>query len=159
LQQQQTIERLQQEIERLKVSLQDSQNSSKPPSSDLLKKPENRKCQKTKQPSPSGNQEGKRVILARLALVFGRVDRVANPPPPECSHCGSHDFVEQPVGLQRQQVAQLVASPIEVVNRHTYRVPIVTHMAAWPASIVPGQDLSVELQAMLVWLGNYGHPH
>jgi len=35
VQQQQTIERLQQEIERLKVSLQlDSQNSSKPPSSD-----------------------------------------------------------------------------------------------------------------------------
>jgi transposase len=27
-----------------------------------------------------------------------------------------------------------------------------------PASgIVPGQDLSIDLQALLVWLGNYGH--
>jgi len=27
-----------------------------------------------------------------------------------------------------------------------------------PASgIVPGQDLSIGLQALLVWLGNYGH--
>jgi transposase len=23
--------------------------------------------------------------------------------------------------------------------------------------IVPGQDLSIDLQALLVWLGNYGH--
>ena len=48
-QQQQIIEQLQQEIERLKVSLQlNSQNSSKPPSSDLLKKPET--------PKPSSDQ-------------------------------------------------------------------------------------------------------
>jgi len=61
VQQQQTIERLQQEIERLKVSLQlDSQNSSKPPSSDLLKKPGKQKMSEDKQPSPSGNQEGNR---------------------------------------------------------------------------------------------------
>ena len=31
------------------------------------------------------------------------------------------------------------------------------HTAPWPESIVPGQDLGVSLQALLVWLGNYGH--
>ena len=25
------------------------------------------------------------------------------------------------------------------------------------SGIVPGQDLSIDLQALLVWLGNYGH--
>lgn len=29
--------------------------------------------------------------------------------------------------------------------------------AEWPSSVVPGQDLGVSLQALLVWLGNYGH--
>ena len=31
------------------------------------------------------------------------------------------------------------------------------HIAAWPVSIVPSLDLGVSLQALLVWLGNYGH--
>jgi len=31
-----------------------------------------------------------------------------------------------------------------------------THFS-WPQTIVPGQDLGVSLQALLVWLGNYGH--
>ncbi|MEY2858071.1 MAG: hypothetical protein RLZZ74_2383, partial [Cyanobacteriota bacterium] len=26
-----------------------------------------------------------------------------------------------------------------------------------PAGIVPGRDLNIKLQALLVWLGNYGH--
>ncbi len=62
VQQQQTIERLQQEIERLKVSLQlDTQNSSKPPSSDLLKKPEKQKTSEDKTTEPKrkpGGQPG-----------------------------------------------------------------------------------------------------
>ncbi len=30
-------------------------------------------------------------------------------------------------------------------------------MGAPASGIVPGQDLSIDLQALLVWLGNYGH--
>ena len=30
-------------------------------------------------------------------------------------------------------------------------------MGAAASGIVPGQDLSIDLQALLVWLGNYGH--
>ena len=49
-QQQQAIEQLTQEVNRLKISLGlDSQTSSKPPSTDLLKKPEKAK----EEPSPS----------------------------------------------------------------------------------------------------------
>ena len=162
VQQQETIERLQQEIERLKVSLQlDSQNSSKPPSSDLLKKPEKQKMSEDKTTEPKRKPGGQPGHPGKTRKGFGRVDRYEILRSQECSHCGSHDFVEQPVCIQRQQVAQLVASPIEVVEylRHTLSCAHCgqTHTAAWPASIVPGQDLSVELQAMLVWLGNYGH--
>lgn len=60
-----------------------------------------------------------------------------------------------------QQVAQLVERPIEVVEyqRHSCECRRCgqMHTAEWPQTIVPGQDLGVSLQALLVWLGNYGH--
>ena len=63
--------------------------------------------------------------------------------------------------MQVQQVAQLVERPIEVVEYQRQSCQCVhcgeVHIAAWPQSIVPGQDLGVSLQALLVWLGNYGH--
>ncbi len=60
-----------------------------------------------------------------------------------------------------QQVAQLVERPIEIVEyqRHSCKCTHCgqIHAAEWPSSLVPGQDLGVGLQALLVWLGNYGH--
>lgn len=69
--------------------------------------------------------------------------------------------VAQPVAMQVQQVAQLVERPIEIVEYQRQSCQC-THcgevqISAWPESIVPGQDLGVSLQALLVWLGNYGH--
>lgn len=65
------------------------------------------------------------------------------------------------MAVQVQQVAQLVERPIEVVEYHRLTCQCVhcreVHTAPWPESIVPGQDLGVSLQALLVWLGNYGH--
>lgn len=69
--------------------------------------------------------------------------------------------VAQPVAVQVQQVAQLVERPIEIVEYQRQSCQCAdcgeVHTAAWPQSIVPGQDLGVSLQALLVWLGNYGH--
>lgn len=63
--------------------------------------------------------------------------------------------------MQRQQVARLVVWPIEIVEyqRLTCECAQCSQgvIAAWPEDIIPGQDLSVGLQALLVWLGNYGH--
>ena len=63
--------------------------------------------------------------------------------------------------MQVQQVAQLVEHPIEIVEYQRRSCQCVhcgeVHIGAWPESIVPGQDLGVSLQALLVWLGNYGH--
>ncbi len=110
---------------------------------------------------PSVNRVGNQDIWEKPALVFGRVDRYEVLRPLECPHCGSHEFVEQPVAVQIQPVAQLVEHPIEIVEYQQQRCQCAhcgqTHTADWPESIVPGQDLGVSLQALLVWLGNYGH--
>lgn len=162
VQQQQVIEELQQEICRLKLSLQkDSQTSSKPPSSDLLKKPEKRPAEQHKTKTSKRKPGGQPGHPGKTRKGFGRVERYELLKPQKCLHCGGIEFVENPVAVQRQQVAQLVAHPIEVVEyqRHTCKCAGCgqLHTVDWPKGIVPGQDLSVGLQSLLVWLGNYGH--
>ncbi len=161
-QQQRTIEELQPEVERLKVILgQDSQTSSKPPSTDLLKKPEKQKesseLTKTSKRKPGG-QPGH---PGKTRRGFDRVDRYEVLRPQDCPCCGKSEFTEQPVSVQRQQVVQLVERPLEIVEYQRQTCQCVhcgqTHTAAWSENIMPGQDLSVGLQALLVWLGNYGH--
>ncbi len=162
LHQQTVIEQLQQEIERLKAQQRtDSLSSSLPPSTDLIKKSEKPKD------SIGDIQEGKRKSggqpghPGRTRKGFGRVDRYEILRPQVCPHCGTQEFAGEPVAVQVQQVAQLVERPIEIVEyqRHSCQCAHCGQgtTAAWPDSIVPGQDLGVSLQALLVWLGNYGH--
>lgn len=58
-------------------------------------------------------------------------------------------------------MARLVERPIEVVEYHQLTCQCAECgqrvSARLPEDVVPGQDLSVGLQALLVWLGNYGH--
>lgn len=100
-------------------------------------------------------------MSVKPALVFGRVDRYEIVRPEVCPDCGSIEFNQQPVAMQVQQVAQLVERPIEVVEyqRHSCECSDCgqIHTASWPESIVLGQELSVSVQALLVWDGNYGH--
>lgn len=157
-----SAEQLQQEVFRLKLSLQkDSQTSSKPPSTDLLLKPEKPKVDSTETKASKRKPGGQPGHPGHTRKGFKRVDRHEYLKPQQCSHCGGLEFLESPVSVQRQQVAQLVARPIEVVEyqRHTCTCAQCgqTQTAAWPEGIVPGQDLSVGVQALLVWLGNYGH--
>lgn len=165
--QQRVIEQLVQEVHRLKISLHlDSQTSSKPPSTDLLKKPEQKPSGETEPPQtaaerPKRKPGGQPGHQGKTRKGFGRVDRYEIIRPQACSNCGSQEFVAEPVLVQMQQVAQLVARPIEVVEYQQHSCECVhcgqTHTAPWPENIVPGQDLGVSLQAFLVWLGNYGH--
>lgn len=165
LEQQRVIEQLRQAVNALQVSLHlDSQTSSKPPSTDLLKKSEKAKASQppeTATETPKRKPGGQPGHPGKTRKGFGRVDRYEILRPQECPHCGFQEFAQAPVSVQRHQVAQLVERPIEVVEyqRHTCECTHCgqIHTAAWPSSIVPEQDLSVELQALLVWLGNYGH--
>lgn len=65
------------------------------------------------------------------------------------------------IGYRKQQVATLAARPIEVVEYQRAKCQCLECGAevigAQAQGIVPGQDLSIDLQALLVWLGNYGH--
>ena len=163
LTQQKLIEKLQQELEKLKDKQPtNSKTSSKPPSSDLIQKSETVALEGSKEsetePKPKpGGQPGH---IGKTRKGFGRVDRYEISTPDSCEHCGSRELSEM-MGYSKQQVACLAALPIEVVEYQRVKCQCLEcgAMALGPVSpgIVPGQDLSIDLQALLVWLGNYGH--
>ncbi len=151
-QQQAMIGQLQQEIERLKVNQQtNSQTSSKPPSTDLLtksEKPKDAQEFKSEGKRKPGGQPGH---PGKTRKGFGKIDRYLVLRPEQCPRCGSANFLESPVAVERQQVARLVERPIEVVEyqrQHCQCVRCGDSVAApWAADMVPGQDLSIGLQA------------
>lgn len=69
--------------------------------------------------------------------------------------------MSEPIKIEKQQVAQLVERPIEIVEYHRHRCCCQhcgnLQTADWSSQIVPGQDLGVRLQAFLGWINNYGH--
>lgn len=158
----QEIEQFKQEIERLKAQQNtDSQISSKPPSTDLLKKSEKHKASAETIETDKRKPGGQPGHPGKTRKGFGRVERYEILRPQACPNCGTQEFTAQPVTVQVQQVAQLVERPIEIVEYQRHSCQCIhcgeVHTACWPDSIVPGQDLGVSLQAWLVWLGNYGH--
>ena len=82
--------------------------------------------------------------------------RYANTPIIQTSNSFPHKYRRA-----TQQVACLVAKPIEVVEYQTQSCKCLECggivLGSVPEGIVPGQDLNINLQALLVWLGNYGH--
>ncbi|MGF1496517.1 MAG: IS66 family transposase, partial [Elainellaceae cyanobacterium] len=169
LQQQQVIEGFTQEVERLKAIVErDSRTSSKPPSSDLLRRSEKKEetaveDESQGDASPTGKRKrgGQAGHEGKTRKGFGRVDRYEVVEPQVCPHCGGSHIETAGRSYRLYQVAQLVKCPIEVVEYQQWR----GHCgrcgeqveAPLPADVVAGQDLGVSLQAMLVWLGHYGH--
>ncbi len=135
-----------------------SQTSSKPPSTDLIQKSEKPTVKpEADQKKKPGGQPGHQ---GKTRKGFGRVDRTEISSPEICLNCGSQELSEV-INIHRQQVATLVAKPIEVVEYQTQSCKCLECGAVVRGEphqgVVPGQDLSVNLQALLVWLGNYGH--
>lgn len=157
------IEELKQEVEKLRVIRDlDSKTSSKPPSSDLLKKPENQKPQgEPEAVTPKRKPGGQPGHEGKTRKGFGRVDRYEILRPQVCTVCGYTEFSSEPVRIERQQVAQLVERPIEIVEYHRHKCQCqncgATESADWSPAMIPGQDLGLKLQAFLGWMGNYGH--
>lgn len=135
-----------------------SQTSSQPPSLDLIQKSEKAKDQIEEEPKKKpGGQPGHE---GKTRRGFGRVDRYEISFPEICQWCGSRELSEA-ISFQTQQVACLVAKPIEVVEYQTQSCKCLecggVVRGSLSEGIVPGQDLNINLQALLVWLGNYGH--
>jgi transposase len=156
--QQEVIEYLKEEIEKLKLSRDlNSKTSSKPPSSDLLFKSEKKKENSEKKRKPGG-QPGHQ---GKTRKGFERVDRYEILRASCCCHCARDMALAKIRKTEKQQVAQLVPRPIEIVEyqRQILECPHCHKLAnsEWSPEIIPGQDLGVRLQGLLGWLGNYGH--
>ncbi len=157
------IEQLRQDIERLKASRDlDSKTSSKPPSSDLLKKQELKKPPlEPDADSPKRKPGGQPGHPGKTRKGFGRVDRYEILHPQVCLSCGNTEFETEQVLVEKQQVAQLVERPIEIVEYHRHSCQCqhcgAIQTADWSPQMIPGQDLGVRLQAFLGWIGNYGY--
>jgi transposase len=158
-----TITELEIEIQRIKVSNNlDSKTSSKPPSGDILKKPEKKPdSNNPDSEAPKRKPGGQPGHPGKTRKGFGRIDRFEILRPSLCSCCGHTNFASAPIKTETQQVAQLVERPIEVVEYHRHTC-LCEHCgnaqtADWSVDMVPGQDLGVKLQAFLGWMNNYGH--
>lgn len=157
-----TINELKQEIEQIHVSRDlDSKTSSKPPSSDLLKKPENKKAESEIEGTDKRKPGGQPGHQGKTRKGFGRVDRYKILRPQMCFACGQTEFTTEPLKVEKQQVAQLVERPIEIVEYHRHSCQCqhcgAIQIADWSSEMIPGQDLGIRLQAFLGWMGNYGH--
>ncbi len=157
------IKGLQTEIVRLKEILNlDSKTSSKPPSQDIIKKSEKQKSTSdTDEKEPKRKPGGQPGHEGKTRKGFGRVDRIEILRPEVCLHCGGTHFTTDTTKVEIQQVAQLVANPIEIVeyHRHHYQCTHCGNMSAADCSneVIPGQDLGIRIQALIGWLGNYAH--
>ena len=163
LAQQEIIERLNQKVEKLKISRDlDSKISSKPPSSDLLKKtekksdsPEKEETRKKRKPGGQLGHQGK------TRKGFGSIDRFEVLKARKCFSCGQLLETAKSIKIEKQSVAVLVERPIEVVEyqRHHSLCQCCGEITLpqWSNQIIPGQDLGIRLQGLLGWLGNYGH--
>jgi hypothetical protein len=53
-------------------------------------------------------------MKAKRCIGFGRVDRISILRPQVCQHCGGTHLTSKMENVEIQQVAQLVANPIEI---------------------------------------------
>jgi transposase len=160
LRQQEIIEGLAEEIERLKVNANsDSRSSSKPPSSDIHQRSETAaqtaEVEGERKPGGQPGHEG------RTRKGFGRVDRYEVVRPEACPEWGGYVVEAVPMKVRHHSVAELVERAIEVVEYEQQCCQCLWCGAeVWgrlPAEVIGMQSIGVRLQAFLVWLGNYGH--
>ena len=109
--QQKQIEQLEEELHKLKN--RSSKNSSVPPTSDQLKKPSDKsKRSKGKKRGPKYNHPGK------TWNGFGQPDQVEKLEMENCPVCGADVEPVEAAPEKVQQVAELVAQPIEIWEYH-----------------------------------------
>lgn len=158
LRQQEAIQQLCEEVARLKAIInRNSSDSSKPPSSDFLKKSEKAKVEPLDEGKRKpGGQPGHQGTTRK---GFGKVDRFEVMKPDDCPNCGGQSWVD--MGVKTRQTARLVDHPIEIVEYQQHQCRCQKcETVVWgelPLEVIGEQDLEASLQGMLVWLGTYAH--
>jgi transposase len=135
-----------------------SSNSSKPPSTDLLTKPETPSQDETEKPDKRkpGGQPGHSGSTRR---GFGKPHRFEAVPLAACPRCGSREL--QTLSQETRQVACLAEQPIEVVE---FVRPVcvctacqTTSRPDWPARVGGNHDIDSHLMGLLCWLSHSAH--
>ena len=128
-----------------------SSNSSKPPSSDIVKPP---KPDTPKGPRRQGGQPGHRGVN-RPPFRPDQINQVEELHPPACPH--GHDGTLEPLGEPKiQQVAELRQDPLEITEYrlHGYRCSACGQIL-WPKlppGVVEGQLFGPRLQALIAYM-------
>jgi transposase len=155
------LKTLQKEIEQLKeekdkLKNRTSQNSSVPPSSDLLKKPSDKsKRKKARKRGPKYNHSGK------TRNGFGEPDKIITLELDSCHIC--HTPLEREVSapVKIQQVAEIVEQPIEI--REYHRPKYKCRLCGWsgysslPPGVKEGFSYGARLCSIIGWLGYGGN--
>ncbi len=159
--QERQIEALKKENEQLKESLdklknRSSENSSIPPSQDLLKKPSDKsKRKKGKKRGPKYNHPGK------TRNGFGKPDQIVSLELENCPLCGAElEYVEE-APQKVQQVAEVVEQPVEIreYRRPLYQCPNCgwTGYSSLPLGVKEGFSYGSRLCSIVGWLGYGGN--
>ena len=128
-----------------------SSNSSKPPSSDIVKPP---KPERLKGPRKQGGQAGHRGAK-RPPFRADQIDCVQELHPADCPH--GHDGKLEPTGDSKiQQVAELRDDPVKITEYrlHACRCSVCGEVvwAKLPAGVVEGQLFGPRLQALIGYM-------
>lgn len=156
LAQQEQRERLERRVAQLEARLNiNSQNSSKPPSSDGLKKPKPKSLRKPSGRKPGGQKGHPGRTLKRVE----NPDRVVTIPLTDCPHCDGSSLKDQPaIDYERRQKFELPEPKLEVTE---YRAEIKkcpqcakTVHADFPEHIKAPVQYGPRFLALLVYLRN-----
>ena len=159
--QQQKIKAQEQEIEQLKEELdklknRNSQNSSLPPSTDLLKKPSDKsKRKKGKKRGPKYDHPG------QTRNGFGEPDQIIPLKLENCPFCGTSLEKVESARLKVQQVAEVVEQPVEIreYRRPLYQCPNCrwSGYSSLPLGVKEGFSYGGRLCSIVGWLGYGGN--
>ena len=94
--------------------------SSKAPPTELLEKPKTVPEDFEEEPAKKRYPGCQPSHLGKKRKGFGWVDRYEILRLQQCCQCGSINFIKELLRIQRQQVAQLVKRPIEVLECKRY---------------------------------------
>jgi transposase len=144
----QQVAKLAEQVARLSKN---SSNSSKPPSSDIVKPP---KPNNTGGPRRQGGQPGHKGV-ARPLFRSDQIDRIEQLHPAACPCC-RHGNLEPTGQVKIQQVAELRANPLEVTEYrlHGCRCSACGKIvwAKTPPGVVEGQLFGPRLQALVAYM-------